>query len=218
MTAANTRPRNFPQHAPSSTTSPLPINHAWLVCTARLLGAFSLPPWPPAWPSGLPELSAPVHPSNLPLRHPHGDAAQCNEKSRPKPTTPPRASATPPQARPQASRQGRRATSCAQAGPPPQPTLAPAAIALARAAKRITRQARTAWRQEQTARRNLVPWAAPATLSPSPLVGLGREERTKGRGEGSPRTVPPHGLPPCRRRLPPTRPPPCRRRSPPGTA
>ncbi len=190
MTAANTKHGNFCAHARAEQHHVrAAINRTWLICTARLLWRYLPPDMAARLAEGPAELSAPIHPSNLPYVTPQ-HATRYNVKTRPKPTTPTRTSARPHKPTPKptaraAERQAAQAEAAAQA-----PWRA--AIALARAAKRIIRQARTAWRQNQTPRRNALQREPTTTTTPpSPLVGLGREERTKGWGEGSRPNAPP---------------------------
>jgi hypothetical protein len=182
MTAANTKHAKFSAHARAERHHVRTFtSRNRLVCTATLLWPY-LPLDMAARPArGPDELFAPVHPSNLPYLTLQ-DAMAGNVKTRPgKPAPRPTGRA--------AERLAVRAEAAAQA-----PWRE--AIAHARVAKRAIRQARKAC-SPCYENRNGIPAARPfgefsspvAHRRPmrgaSPLEGLGREERTKGRGEGA---------------------------------
>ena len=67
MTAANTRHGNFCAHARAEQHHVrAAINRTWLICTARLLWRYLPPDMAARLAEGPAELSAPIHPSNLP--------------------------------------------------------------------------------------------------------------------------------------------------------
>jgi hypothetical protein len=166
MTAANTRHGNFSAHARAERHHVRTFTaRNRLTCAATLLWPYLPPDMAARLAQGPAAFFPPVHPSNLPYLTPQ-DAMPCNVKTRRK------TSGTPASAR--------------RRKPAPQPTgraaerLAVRAEAAAQAPWReAIAQARAAKRQKQAKKES----------SPSPLEGLGREERTKGRGEGSRRNA-----------------------------
>jgi hypothetical protein len=176
MTAANTKHGKFSAHARAEKHHVRAFtSRNRLVCTATLLWPYLPPDMAARLARGPAELFAPTHPSNLPYLTPQ-DAMACNVKDRPD------TSATPASARrrkPAPQPTGRAAERLAVRAEAAAQAPWREAIAQARVAERAIRQARAAWRQKQAERES----------SPSPLAGLGREERTKGRGEGSRRNA-----------------------------
>ncbi len=176
MTAANTKHGNFSAHARAEkhhVRTSTARNR--LACAATLLWPYLPPDMAARLARGPAAFFPPIHPSNLPYLTPR-DAMACNVETRCK------TSATPASARrrkPAPKPTGRAAERLAIRAELAAQAPWRQAIAQARVAKRAIRKAQAAWRQKQAERESF----------PSSLEGLGREERTEGRGEGSTRNA-----------------------------